>query len=961
MIRLDSRNRNLCAVLSLLVAPLIYGQEVPSARAPETKTPPVIDGLPDDEVWKSAQEYGLTVLQRNKEGQRPLQSTTFRALADEEALYLSVRCAEPAPQLIKAQMGRHDGGISHDDSIEVFLDPTGLGVEYYHLAWNTQGFQFDLYAGEKGNTKTISFDALIPHAVRVGQAEWTLEAAIPFAALRLTDKAAVSPKWRFNLTRTRVAGNAVDLYTWAPLRYGFHEPDRFGALQVEADIPWMRYAFQFGALARQVYSKADGSLAADLTMPIENRTGTNRDLRVEAFCVEAPAAKSTGTLSLAAGTSERVTMRGLTFAGSGKRDVAIEVYEASGKRPLATLRQAVQIEYRLLEIDVRQPFYRNNIYPDETVNAIAGRVTLLDSTRAKGGSLSIGLSGDGIASQSSDAPLGAGLSVDFQFPVQNLPIGSYRLTAVAKDSAGTEIGRMEETIRRLPESTGSITRVDRDLNLVANGRPILVAGWYAYGYLMGHAQSAEARSSRQLNLTLGLSPEQAHRKGMLGIVSVECAILCPEAVPLSKQDVDLPPAYKEKIRETVERYRHHPGLGGWYLSDEPGSQGVSPVFLKRVYEYMRELDPYHVTVIVDLHPEEFIDCTDVYSPHPFLTPMEEADGRRWMRRPMTTIRDEMREVLELGKRRKALWVTPGLHRDIVPTASQANFEETRCMLYTALANGSKGFMPYTRGEGWQSYETRYAVESFFEELYNLEPILTAEGGVADVTAVSDGKAVDCLLKRVGKEVYLIAVNTSPEPKEAVITSDAMKPCRALTVLRDGATVPVENGSIRDRFPGYGTRLYTSARIFPYMATLSDVREEIEWRKRHTRDSLIFNDRSVIVRTSDGRKAYIPLNTHNGVTDHPGWIATTPPKDEPLWLEYSWRKPLTIGRVVVYSDTLTAFDVEAFAGGTWKAVGEARDVRAPSVTLTFPPVETVKMRIVIRGGVAEINEVAVYAE
>jgi len=946
---------------------LLYADELPVTEARHVSEALQIDGRLDEKAWNEKgqwQRLGSFAASLEKE-LRP-QETKFAVHYDENALYIGIRCSEPWPGKIKTQTFNYDSAVYMDDSVEVFIDPSGLGSDYYHFAFNTASVCMDLYGSEKGNLKETSYNAVVEAKSFIGGDYWSMEIRIPYTAFNRTDLSRLTDKWRVNICRNRFAGNTGEMYTWAPVRYSYHDPDRFGIMKFagKEKLNLSRFNYRFTPLTLSVKSGEKSGFRVSFTTEITNLTRQKKSLRYKGSVIGLPEGSLTSEKTIVDGAADQLVVEGISVPEKGEYQFVVQVYDTDAVFPCAVYRQAAVVNYSRFAIDIIEPFYGNAIYPDEKIDRITGKLIINDRDLLEGARGSVVLKKDDIVIDKVDFTSLAG-EPEFKLNAVALKAGSYLVEAVLRDNNGKVIDSQKQVIRKLPEFKGTITRVDKDLNLVVNGKPVIAAGWYAYEYLMGQSrQRVGFETSRKENISLGISLDEAAQRNMLGLANLELRLLCPGLN--TKKDGELPQYAKDKVRAVMESVKHHPGLGGYYLCDEPSCQGASPVLLRNLYEYVKELDPYHVTIIIDRNPAMYIDCADIYAPDPYLTPMQSIkSGERWMRIPMTDVRDKMRDVLRFGNKKKGPWVVPATfsYRYLMEEAVHHTFQEERCMLYIALANGSKGFMAYTRFEAFEEYDVRMAVQSFYEELFHLETALTA-GKRLNVKVDSPGDAVDCSAIEYNGKLYIVAANTSPKPQETNFTV-AIKGRDILKVIREDRTRELKEGCFTDTFEGYGTHLYTTDMSFPYLDTLKEILAEIEWKKRHTRDSLIFNDQRVIVRTNDARKAFNSLALHNGTIDSPAWISTAPPAgDTALWLELSWPDVQKISRIEVYSNVnLIDYDVQGLVKGRWVTLAQVKDNYLQKREHRFQAIETVKIRLVIhkpRKG-AEVNEIAVYKD
>ncbi|HUT35254.1 MAG TPA: sugar-binding protein [Planctomycetota bacterium] len=196
--------------------------KLPTGYVAEAKIAPVIDGKLDDEAWRNAARMTLA---RALDGAGPAaQLTEVRAVQDGTALYLALRCVEPALDKLRAARRSHDGEIWADDSVEVFL---GFGGTYYHFGVSAAGSTYD------GKGKDPAWSSGLRAAVAKGEKEWTAELALPLD--RMLGGAKCPAEWIANFNRSRYAGGELQETAWSPTYSGnSHAPEWFGKLLFSA-------------------------------------------------------------------------------------------------------------------------------------------------------------------------------------------------------------------------------------------------------------------------------------------------------------------------------------------------------------------------------------------------------------------------------------------------------------------------------------------------------------------------------------------------------------------------------------------------------------------------------------------------------------------------------------------------------------------------------------------------------
>ena len=199
--------------------------------------PPIIDGVLGS-AWDAAER---TSLWENCSGEAPVQSTWFRALWDEQALYVAFECEDND---IWGDMTEHDAPIYEQEVVEVFIDANSDGIGYMELEVSPLNTVFDLYMllynGRRkglldwdcqGLQTAVSVEG---DATRRGSIDkcWVVEMAIPLAELLTAPH--IPPQsgdvWRTNFYRIdRPVTGGWELSAWSPTgREDFHMPERFG-------------------------------------------------------------------------------------------------------------------------------------------------------------------------------------------------------------------------------------------------------------------------------------------------------------------------------------------------------------------------------------------------------------------------------------------------------------------------------------------------------------------------------------------------------------------------------------------------------------------------------------------------------------------------------------------------------------------------------------------------------------
>ena len=294
-------------------APLITAVRVEHA--------PTVDGLLAEAQWAASMEGGMFAL-LGEDGS-PQESTRFRVLWDEESLYLAVVCREsalvPAEQrahLVKTDVRERDGSVFSDDVVELFLGMNEEGA-YAHLAVNPAGTRYDARGKDK------SWDLDWRAAARLGNGEWTMEAAVPLTAL-LGRAPRNGDEVPFNIAREEKPRG--ELSSWSLLASGFHEPQRFGTLVLADSAPALQVSNPriTADSWRADVRVASGGSAPSVEMTARGTTGVVGRLQLpvgggkpaEGILVAAPGSNRQLTLHVSAGGTPVFRSRKLPVRGS---------------------------------------------------------------------------------------------------------------------------------------------------------------------------------------------------------------------------------------------------------------------------------------------------------------------------------------------------------------------------------------------------------------------------------------------------------------------------------------------------------------------------------------------------------------------------------------------------------------------------------------------------------------------
>ncbi len=196
------RDRCVLAIVVACLSPLAAAQnnagvENKEVRGMRVDTPPVIDGILDDEVWALAQPITDFHQIRPGDGTPTTEPTEVRVIYTADAIYIAARMDDSDPELISTPTLRHGQGLGPDDRLIVILDPFNTRRTGYRFETNLNGVRHDaLY------TSVSSFDAnwstIWDVQTSTYENGWIAEMEIPFKSLPMDPN---TEEWGFNFGR----------------------------------------------------------------------------------------------------------------------------------------------------------------------------------------------------------------------------------------------------------------------------------------------------------------------------------------------------------------------------------------------------------------------------------------------------------------------------------------------------------------------------------------------------------------------------------------------------------------------------------------------------------------------------------------------------------------------------------------------------------------------------------------
>ena len=872
----------------------------------------VIDGRLDESSWAKAEwKTGFSRANTVRGSRTPVAQTSFALLADSENIYFGAKAAHPAMENVRTMP---PAPCCVKEAVEVYFVPDGGTFDYYQFLMAFDGTKFAMYYSEGGNIKPDPFGPLWDMKTVETDGGWSVEARIPLSAFYMTRAGKWKGSWRINSARccrNVTPEKKVDYSCWADGK-GF------------SDVPHFPLIGGFPARRAEddVFIK---SVIAEVKEPNRNG-GLDAALKFSVF-VDKPGSFEVKTdfskpvrVNLKRGDNEFSVPA--VLPGNGRILTTVALTRDGGRMLGRTY--PVLVDYQAIRLKLTSPEYRGNFYPGQDSDRVSGRVVVTGDAPV------LTLEGPGFGRQE----VKPGADGAFSFDTRGFVVGTATLTV--RSGADT----LTRKIRKLAPLEGGHTAWVEKGRLIVDGKPVFRRNMYAEHYL-GGAAYREKYDADELYLTkdivcngLGLEPGRLI-PGMEQKEAVKDVEPCAEIMA--------------KVAAVVEKALKSKSVY-YYISDEPECRGVSPVYLKHIYDYVCEHDPYHVVLTCSRAGEKYIDCADWFETHPYINPHLDSDGKRVYTVPFNRLGSYVDDFRPADHPDKCIGGTPACFA--YANGDYPTFREYLANFWCEMLRGARTMYPFyytDLGCRPSLYEgTRYA----FSSIAALETILL-NGERKTLAKTSEYEAALWTMPS-GERMFAIQ-NFTGEPLKVSVPglSGEFKEFRGnrkfnLSAVRSPAfeLEPLESliGVTGDRGRDLPTFAATQAKIDALEA------------ERVGRDNQLLDIPPETMAVTTSRTESGTRNIVDGVRDVLAWNDT---RSKAPFYEISFSGTLPrFDRIRVYGRGLEGMSVKIRAGGEWRVLTPAATVTGTDL-LGYDfgeKVTTVKLRIEFPKNGVELYEI-----
>lgn len=820
-----------------------------------------LDGRLDEAVWESVKEYtGFKGFQGGGGKPAPVQGY-FRILPCEDRIYIGVRFDEP--DIVQVAARHHERPIWCTDSVEVFLAPSGDSFDYYQFVVTLGNQTACNFYSEGGNINPDPFAPQWRSATYVGEDYWSAEIELPLTAFYMTPTVSWQSEWLINVCRGRAdysAGGATRYYTWADLFKWYQEPQNFRRMDgfpirpAENDVKII-------SAAVDITDKTEKGCIGTLTVSTSNPEDG-------VFTFASDVAEG-ATVSLKRGANEFTVP--CCFTKEGRQKVELQLVRKSDGCVFKRW-YPVRIVYEPVKLELSLPEFRGNFYPGQDYSKVVGKVIANKP-------VTVTLEGPGIGKKT----VTPGADGNFTIDTAGFEIGEAMLTVT--DSVNT----LTKKIRRLAPTGHMMTWISGG-NLIVNGKPTLRRNMYAEYYMGGEAFKIKYDSD-DLHQTLNLiaqTPMMAPGRLIKGSES-----------PTGEATKDVVPCEEmfQKIDAIIEGNRDR-DFAYYYLDDEPECRQVSTVYLKHLYDYITDKDPYHVVLMASRGAGDYILCCDWVETHAYINPVVK-DGKRIYDRPINTLGSYLEAVLKQNRPDKCIGFMPTCYASVSSYCDYPTFDEMICHCWAAMLPGGKSLWSYAYhdlNDRASLYEgTRY-VNASFEALEDMVLL-------GNRTELLKTQEVHAVHYRLNEEEMFVLVNFTQEAQQVTLEGIS----GTWHHFRHGEMITGNSFELKPLEVFIGTSKVRDAGLPTYQESAALV-DKLEYERTHTGNLLFARHKDIDITATvaaSSRKLF------DGTRDNLGWTCVV--KDGKFFeMDLTKIKP-AISKVVVHGFQIDDMEIKVRVG------------------------------------------------
>ncbi len=260
---------------------LSTAQNKKEIEAVKITSPPKIDGILDDTVWKNIQPSGnFFMWQPGNEGTIPPEYQTEVKIAyDDNAIYVAAYMYDPNPKLILSQFSQRDEVNVQADQFYIALNTYNDGINETRFYVTSAGTIGDSRASQNG--EDFNYDVVFSCRISKDNKGWYAEFKIPYNALRFPEVS--QQNWSVNFYRKLQTKN--ETHTWNFIDNTVGNPKQYNGLikGIKNINPPVRLTFY--PFVQGLVSSFDGITNTDFKAGMDVKYGLSDSFTLDATLI----------------------------------------------------------------------------------------------------------------------------------------------------------------------------------------------------------------------------------------------------------------------------------------------------------------------------------------------------------------------------------------------------------------------------------------------------------------------------------------------------------------------------------------------------------------------------------------------------------------------------------------------------------------------------------------------------
>jgi hypothetical protein len=204
----------LLLITLILVLPQAEGQTPVKKKyqANRIVAPPVIDGILDEDIWRTSEWIDDFTQHEPYNGAKPSQRTEFAIVFDDDNLYVGIKAFDTSPDSIVNRLTRRDQADG---------DLVGIIVDSYHdlrtgflFGVSSAGVKYDMLFSNDGQNEDPSWDPNWWVKTSINEEGWVAELKVPFSQVRFEKNS--GDVWGLQLARVLYRKNETSFWEHIP-------------------------------------------------------------------------------------------------------------------------------------------------------------------------------------------------------------------------------------------------------------------------------------------------------------------------------------------------------------------------------------------------------------------------------------------------------------------------------------------------------------------------------------------------------------------------------------------------------------------------------------------------------------------------------------------------------------------------------------------------------------------------